>query len=68
MSGRSEPLVSGRNKIRNFVLRQSIRDTGCSLRIFPCTVALRLPVFYGMHRFWGSLLLREGCDLVQLPV
>ena len=50
------------------VLGQSIRDTGCSVRIFPRTLALRLPMFNGMHRFLGSLLLREGCDLIQVPV
>lgn len=56
------------NWLRNIVLRQSVRDTGCSVRIFPRAVALRLPTFYGMHRFWGSLLGREGCRLVQVPV
>lgn len=56
------------NSLRNAVLRQSIRDTGCSVRIFPRISALRLPMFYGMHRFFGPLLLREGCKLVQLPV
>ena len=56
------------NLLRNKVLGQSIRDTGCSVRIFPRAVALRLPAFNGMHRFFGSLLLREGCRLVQVPV
>jgi dolichol-phosphate mannosyltransferase len=56
------------NMLRNKVLAQSIRDTGCSVRIFPRTLALRLPMFHGMHRFFGSLLLREGCQLVQVPV
>ena len=56
------------NLLRNKVLGQSIRDTGCSVRIFPRAVALRLPTFNGMHRFFGSLLLREGCRLVQVPV
>jgi dolichol-phosphate mannosyltransferase len=56
------------NLVRNKVLGQSIRDTGCSVRIFPRAVALRLPAFNGMHRFFGSLLLREGCRLVQVPV
>jgi dolichol-phosphate mannosyltransferase len=56
------------NLLRNKVLGQSIRDTGCSVRIFPRAVALQLPAFQGMHRFFGSLLLREGCRLVQLPV
>jgi hypothetical protein len=31
-------------------------------------VAMRLPAFRGMHRFFGPLLLREGCRLVQVPV
>jgi dolichol-phosphate mannosyltransferase len=56
------------NRVRNGVLGQSIRDTGCSVRIFPREVALRLPVFRGVHRFFGPLLLREGCRLVQVPV
>jgi dolichol-phosphate mannosyltransferase len=56
------------NWVRNAVLGQSIRDTGCSVRIFPRAVALRLPQFQGMHRFFGSLLLREGCRVIQIPV
>jgi glycosyltransferase involved in cell wall biosynthesis len=56
------------NRVRNAVLGQSIRDTGCSVRIFPRALALRLPMFCGVHRFFGSLLLREGCRLVQVPV
>jgi dolichol-phosphate mannosyltransferase len=56
------------NRVRNGVLGQSIRDTGCSVRIFPREVAMRLPAFRGMHRFFGPLLLREGCRLVQVPV
>jgi dolichol-phosphate mannosyltransferase len=56
------------NRVRNALLGQSIRDTGCSVRIFPRARALRLPAFRGMHRFFGPLLLREGCRLVQVPV
>jgi glycosyltransferase involved in cell wall biosynthesis len=56
------------NRVRNAVLGQSIRDTGCSVRIFPRELALRLPVFQGFHRFLGPLLLREGCRIIQLPV
>jgi dolichol-phosphate mannosyltransferase len=56
------------NCMRNLVLGQSVRDTGCSLRIFPRAVALRLPLFRGIHRFLGPLFLREGCRLVQVPV
>jgi len=56
------------NWVRNAVLGQSIRDTGCSVRIFPREVALRLPMFRGVHRFFGPLLIREGCRVVQRPV
>ncbi len=56
------------NCVRNVVLGQSIRDTGCSMRLFPREIALLLPAFRGFHRFLGPLLLREGCSLVQVPV
>jgi glycosyltransferase involved in cell wall biosynthesis len=56
------------NRARNRLLGQSIRDTGCSVRIFRRSMALRLPMFLGAHRFIGPLLLREGCWLIQVPV
>jgi dolichol-phosphate mannosyltransferase len=56
------------NAVRNLVLGQEIRDTGCSVRIFPRELALRLPWFQGAHRFIGPLLIREGCRILQLPV
>ena len=56
------------NRVRNAVLGQSIRDTGCSVRIFSKEMALRIPFFHGVHRFLGPLLLREGCRIVQVPV
>jgi len=56
------------NRLRNWTLGQSIKDTGCSVRIFRREMALRLPTFRGSHRFIGSLLLREGCRIVQVPV
>ena len=56
------------NRVRNLVLGQSIRDTGCSVRVFRRETALRLPAFRGCHRFYGPLLVREGCSIVQVPV
>jgi dolichol-phosphate mannosyltransferase len=56
------------NRIRNRVLGQAIKDTGCAVRIFPRDVALRFPMFHGAHRFYGPLLLREGCRIIQVPV
>ena len=56
------------NRIRNAVLGQSIRDTGCSVRIIARSFAERLPGFAGGHRFFGPLLLRDGARIVQIPV
>ncbi len=56
------------NRVRNGLLGDSVRDTGCAVRIFPREVALRFPMFHGAHRFYGPLLLREGCKIVQIPV
>jgi glycosyltransferase involved in cell wall biosynthesis len=56
------------NRVRNAVLGQAIRDTGCSVRIFSREMALRLPMFRGSHRFLGPLLIREGCHVIQIPV
>ena len=67
-SGPSGSSAAGPIGCRNRVLGQAIVDTGCSVRIFPRDVALRLPMFRGAHRFLGPLLLREGCRIVQVPV
>lgn len=56
------------NRVRHWVLGDTVKDTGCAVRIFPREVALRFPMFHGAHRFYGPLLLREGCRIVQLPV
>jgi glycosyltransferase involved in cell wall biosynthesis len=56
------------NRVRHWVLGDSVKDTGCAVRIFPREVALRFPMFHGAHRFYGPLLIREGCKIVQVPV
>src|SRR5262249_41080570 len=65
----SKRIISrGANRARDWGLGQSIRDTGCSVRVFPREVALRFPIFHGAHRFYGPFLIREGCRIVQRPV
>ena len=45
------------NRVRNMVLGQSIRDTGCSVRKCPPPSRLiHLPTFDGVHRFLRSTL------------
>ena len=57
------------NAIRNLVLRERIRDTGCTLKAFRAEWAQFLPMqFRGMHRFIPALLAMAGARVVELPV
>jgi dolichol-phosphate mannosyltransferase len=54
---------------RRWLLGDTIRDTGCSLRVMKREVALRLPLeFRGMHRFIPISAIRMGYRVVQVPV
>ncbi|HRJ50196.1 MAG TPA: hypothetical protein PKU91_06665, partial [Phycisphaerales bacterium] len=47
----------------------SIRDTGCSLRVMKREVALQLPLeFAGMHRFIPVAARHMGYGVVEMPV
>lgn len=56
------------NGSRNWVLKESIIDTGCSLKAFPTELARNLKMWHGMHRFLGSLLTMNGASISQIPV
>ena len=43
------------NKIRNLVLKDNCKDTGCSLKVFDKKLFLSFPTFKGMHRFLPAL-------------
>ncbi|HNQ92655.1 MAG TPA: glycosyltransferase family 2 protein [Alphaproteobacteria bacterium] len=47
------------NGIRRALLRDGVRDTGCSLKMFRRDDYLALPFFNHMHRFLPALFLRE---------
>jgi hypothetical protein len=60
------------NTVRNAVLRDGTRDTGCGLKAFRRDVFLNLPYFDGLHRFLPALIRREGktvgyVDVVDRP-
>ena len=58
----------GRTFRRRF-LGDTIRDTGCSLRVFRREVGLVLPLQYrGMHRFIPVYSRLAGFDVVEMPV
>lgn len=56
------------NAIRNRILRENIRDTGCSMKLFQRQLTTRLAPWNGMHRFFGTLFLMQGARIAQLPV
>ena len=57
------------NAIRNLVLRERIRDTGCTLKAFRAEWAQFLPMqFRGMHRFIPALLAMAGARITEIPV
>jgi glycosyltransferase involved in cell wall biosynthesis len=56
------------NSVRNRVSGDSIRDTGCSLKVFRSEAVLSLPLFEGMHRFLPTLLRYHGYSVLEVPV
>lgn len=54
---------------RRLILGDTIRDTGCSLRLMKREVALRLPLeFKGVHRFIPASARHMGYRVVEMPV
>lgn len=56
------------NKVRNAVLKDGTRDTGCGLKAFRRDVFLSLPYFDGLHRFLPALVRREGFEIAYVDV
>ena len=54
--------------VRNAVLRDGTRDTGCGLKAFRRDVYLRLPYFDALHRFMPALVKREGLTIGYVDV
>ena len=54
---------------RRMILNDSIRDTGCSLRVMKREVAVRIPLEYkGMHRFIPITARQLGYTVIETPV
>lgn len=54
---------------RRLILNDTIRDTGCSLRLMRREIAMRLPLeFRGVHRFIPASARHMGYQVVELPV
>src|SRR5215475_442058 len=56
------------NAIRNAILHDGTRDTGCGLKAFRREVFLALPYFDGLHRFLPALVRRDGYKVAYVEV
>ena len=56
------------NDVRNRLNRETIRDTGCSLKAFRAEAVRALPMFNGMHRFLPTLVRMQGGRVTEVPV
>src|SRR5258706_8116271 len=55
------------NGVRNRLNRETIRDTGCSLKAFRAEAVRALPLFNGMHRFLPTLVRMQGGRGTEVP-
>lgn len=56
------------NAVRNAISRETVKDTGCSLKILRADLARELPMFTGMHRFLPTLMKMKGARVAEIKV
>ncbi len=56
------------NGVRNAILRDGLRDTGCGTKGFRRECVRYLIPFNGAHRFYGAVLRNAGMRLTECPV
>lgn len=56
------------NKARAFMLKDGVRDTGCSLKLFQREDFMGLPFFNHLHRYIPALMLARGVKLTLVDV
>jgi len=56
------------NWVRNRISRETVRDTGCSLKVMRTEMVRTIPMFTGMHRFLPTLMKLEGATVAEMRV
>ncbi|MEN6439807.1 MAG: glycosyltransferase family 2 protein [Syntrophobacter sp.] len=56
------------NSFRTLMTGKTVRDVGCSTRVFRRECIAELPRFSGMHRFLPTLVAMRGFRLAEVPV
>jgi dolichol-phosphate mannosyltransferase len=56
------------NGVRNWITRDRITDTGCSLKLVRREAIDRVRLYTGMHRFLPTLVRMQGYKVAEMPV
>lgn len=56
------------NSIRQYFLKDGVRDSGCGLKVFYKDAYLALAYFDHLHRFMPAMMRREGFDVQTISV
>jgi glycosyltransferase involved in cell wall biosynthesis len=56
------------NGVRNWITRDRITDTGCSLKLVRREAIEKVNLFTGMHRFLPTLVRMQGFEVAEMPV
>jgi dolichol-phosphate mannosyltransferase len=56
------------NGFRNWLTRETIHDTGCSLKIMNAAMLKRIHIYRGLHRFLPTLMRLEGAKVIEVKV
>ena len=56
------------NWVRNKMSNETVKDTGCSLKVMRADMARRIPMFTGMHRFLPTLMKMQGAVVAEVKV
>jgi len=56
------------NGVRNWMTRETIHDTGCSLKIMNAAMLKRIRIYKGLHRFLPTLMRLEGAKVIEVKV
>jgi len=56
------------NAVRNSMSGETIRDVGCSLKVFRSNYVQKIKLYNGMHRFFPTLVKMEGGRVIEIAV
>jgi glycosyltransferase involved in cell wall biosynthesis len=56
------------NAVRNRLTGETIKDTGCPLKVFKKEVLENMVFFDGMHRFFPALISMQGYSITEVPI